>query len=250
MTREELVKVLDSNIPEDVIEKRSGGGGKELSYLSGAYVIDRLNQVLGIGEWSYSIESLTKVFEGEVAGYSGDVKSVSYTAIVQLEASIAGKRVFFTEVGYGDGTDKKNAGKAHELAVKEAVTDGVKRAAKNLGRSMGLGLYFKEGQYVGETSDAVDKSATKETKAVSGVGNESNTGRSEGSKSNGSKAGNIKVLRTQIKSAFAVLQDQKKITKEAFISEYTKGTTVDDLDDANINVVIEKLKTNYPELGL
>jgi recombination DNA repair RAD52 pathway protein len=54
-----------------------------------------------------------------------------------------GVKTEFIDYGYGDGSDKFKIGKAHELAVKEAVTDGIKRCAKNLGMSMGLALYDK-----------------------------------------------------------------------------------------------------------
>ncbi len=243
---------LNESIPKAAIEQRSGGGAKMLSYLSGAYVINRLNQVLGQGNWGYEIERLDKVWEGKIENYSGEVFGVSYIAQVRLYTALKEKEISygvnsFTEVGYGDGTDKKSPGKAHELATKEAVTDALKRAAKNLGLSMGLELYFKEGQYVGEETDntnaaTVDRNTSTETpKKMEQASNKN----SEAAIKTPSK-----VLKGQIKSAFSVLQDQKKITKEAFISEYTKGVKVDDLDDSTVNLVITKLGLNFPELGL
>ena len=245
----DLNKKLDADIPADAIEKRSQGG-KELSYLSGAYVINRLNEVLGQGNWSYGFEKLEKVFEGTIAQYSGDAFSTSYIAQVQIRADINGKTVYFTEVGYGDGTDKKNPGKAHELAVKEAVTDGLKRAAKNLGRSMGLGLYFKGDMYVSTTTSEVGE-VVNETGATVFSGNTNvNTGSSIGNKRSGAKNVPIKVLKGQIKSAFAVLQDQKKITKEDWAKEYSNNQKVDDMDQEMVTQILTKLSTNYPELGL
>lgn len=137
-----LKKQLDAPIPDKFVETREQAG-RQLEYLSGAYVIDRMNQTFGQGNWEYQLGELRKVYEGKVTQKSGEVFATSYIATITIKATIEKNTVVFTDVGYGDGTDKANPGKAHELAVKEAVTDGVKRAAKNLGRSMGLELYFK-----------------------------------------------------------------------------------------------------------
>lgn len=140
---EELVIELDSKIPRDMVQERDGGGGRKLSYLPGHYVIDRLNKVIGQGNWSYDSE-ITLLHSGLV----GDKHSVHYSAKVSLQVELAGKTTSFTDYGYGDGLDKYNPGKAHELALKESITDGIKRCAKNLGMSMGLALYSKEQENV------------------------------------------------------------------------------------------------------
>ena len=88
---------------------------------------------------------------GEEERYAGKVHTAHYIARVRLEVPILG--CIFSDVGYGDGSDAKNAGKAHELAAKESVTDGLKRAAKNLGMSMGLALYSKEQENVEDEVD-------------------------------------------------------------------------------------------------
>ena len=158
-TREEIAKELDSNIPVDVISERSGGSGKMLSYLEGWYVIDRLNKVLGQGNWFYTTDEIKEVHKGTVKDkYGNDVHTVHYIANVRLEVKFSeqkedtfrGNWINFTDYGYGDGSDKINPGKAHELAVKEAVTDGLKRCAKNLGMSLGLALYDKSREFVGD----------------------------------------------------------------------------------------------------
>lgn len=239
MSKTELQQKLDEAIPQEAIATRKQGG-VELSYLSGAYVINRLNQVLGNGQWSYTIVELKNVYEGKIDQYSGEAYTTSYVARIQLCAANA----IYEEVGYGDGTDKKSPGKAHELATKEAVTDALKRAAKNLGMSLGLQLYFKEGQYVGETEIKNDK----RTEELGGMSSSSSESGNTAVKS--TKKSSATLLRKQIKSAYAVLSGQKKITKEEFQKEYTQGIKVDDLDETNINLIITKLKTTFPELGL
>ncbi len=147
----DLKPLLDANIPRNAISTRQGGAGARLSYLTGHYVIARLNEVIGQGAWSYETLSLQKVFEGTYKNNQGkDIFSVSYVSTVKL--IIGGTQ--FTDVGFGDGTDAKDPGKAHELATKEAVTDALKRCAKNLGWSLGLALYDKEQTHVTDEEDA------------------------------------------------------------------------------------------------
>lgn len=143
-TQDEIRAELDAKIPREAVSEREGGGRTKLSYLEGWYVIDRLNKVLGQGNWSYQTEEMRLVFSDEV----NEKQVAHYVAKVTLEFSLPGQeqsqqRTYFSDYGYGDGSDKYNPGKAHELAVKEAVTDGLKRCAKNLGMSMGLALYDK-----------------------------------------------------------------------------------------------------------
>lgn len=163
-TADEVRKKLDEKIPRSAVSLRDGGGPKKLSYLEGWYVIARLNEVLGQGKWQYETYSLEMVHSGEVNGK----QCVHYIAKVQLTAEIGSETVRFSDYGYGDGTDKYNIGKAHELAAKEAVTDGVKRCAKNLGMSLGLALYDKTQENVSDEDETkeVPSSGSKNTKAA------------------------------------------------------------------------------------
>lgn len=141
--REALKRQLDAKIPRDVISARDGGGGRKLSYLEGHYVIARANEIFGQGNWQYQVIELTKTSDLPIETRSGVKQYTSYIAKVQVHAL----GVAFSDYGFGDGTDA-NPGKTHELAVKEAVTDGVKRALKNFGMSMGLALYDKSQENV------------------------------------------------------------------------------------------------------
>lgn len=163
-TYEQIVAELNAKIPRDVISQREGGGRK-LSYLEGWYVIDRLNEVLGIGNWEYD-SSVYLIHAGQVDGRSGPVHSVHYKARVMLTAQIGDKRVNFVDYGYGDGTDKVNPGKAHELAIKESVTDGIKRCAKNLGMSLGLALYDKTQENVDDGTEDTREAPKSKLAAV------------------------------------------------------------------------------------
>ncbi len=245
-------KLLDSNIPQAEVQTREAWkGGPKLSYLSGAYVIKRLNEVLGQGYWGYDIKSLTKVYEGTIQQQKGDAFTTSYISQISFWALVDSTKAEFDEVGYGDGTDFKSQGKAHELATKEAVTDGLKRAAKNLGISMGLGLYFKTQEFIGESNDTNESQPRKETASTpkpTPTPTPVPTAAQQTTKANPKTTS--KVLKEQIKTAFGVLQAQKKITKEIFVKDYLGGVKVDDLDDAFVAGTLLKIKTTFPELNL
>lgn len=157
--RTTLLEKLNAKIPRDVIALRDAGNGRKLSYLEGWHVIDQLNQIFGQGCWAYSTEELIMRFSGEV----NDKFYTSYTAKVKLSVSFGGFWVHFSDIGFGDGTDARNPGKTHELATKEAVTDGLKRCAKNLGMSLGLALYDKTQENVedGEADTKGNRSAQR-----------------------------------------------------------------------------------------
>lgn len=155
-TKEEIFAALSADTPREVIEQREGGGAKKLSYLPGWHVINELNKIFGPDAWSYDVTELRCVHSGELQGKYGPVQSASYSATVALYVQFPGneqaKRI--TDVGFGNGTDKVDPGKPHELATKEAVTDAIKRCAKSLGMFLGLSLYTKSDEYIEDAPKA------------------------------------------------------------------------------------------------
>lgn len=269
-TLEELRTELDAKIPRDCVQSRSNGGFN-LSYLAGHYVIDRLNKVLGQGNWEYTTEEMRLVHAGEgLDRYNKPVFSVHYIAKVNLRASIGGTIVTFSDYGYGDGSDKQSQGKAHELAVKEAVTDAIKRNAKNLGMSMGLALYDKTQENVEDgTERRADGAATQNNSRDNSTGS---TGSSSGSGATAERAqvanmatgpaaagpnaeapAGASRYRPLIKSAAQVLNAKKTLSIAEFKNTYLKpagAAKVDDLTDEQTLAVYNTLKTTYKELSL
>ncbi len=229
---------LDSNIPREVITTRQQSG-KNLSYLEGWYVIDRLNQVLGTENWSWYVTRLDIL--------PGDKASVLCQG--EIEAIIDGKTVRKSGVGFGSDKTNFNAG---EMASKEAETDALKRAAMKFGRSLGLALYDKTQEFVSEqqNTQAEPKERKTSPEAQPKVSEPKRATNADSNSKSGGAKGNVSSLRAQIKSAFAVLQDLKKISKDTFVTDYLGGAKTDDLTDAKVTEVITKLKTNFPELGL
>lgn len=151
---DQIEKELDAKIPRSAVRERDGGGGRRLSYLEGHYVIDRLNQIFGPLGWSKYItevkEVVNKTSKGEFPAYLVKV-------VLNVHTSHPSGYLSATKEAYGYGADKSGQN-AHELAIKEAVTDALKVAAKDLGMSLGLALYDKNQENVddGETNTAGD----------------------------------------------------------------------------------------------
>jgi DNA repair and recombination protein RAD52 len=104
--------------------------GKQLSYIEGYDAIDTANQIFGYGEWGYDIISLD---------ISKESSKVFYTAIIRL--SVTGCHSV-TDVGIGITPTEKPEG--HEMAIKGAVTDALKRALRTFGNQFGNSLYDKD----------------------------------------------------------------------------------------------------------
>lgn len=136
------LELLDQPIPKTAVTQRTQSGVK-LDYLEGWYVIDRLNQVFGTLGWSVEVVCTERVQleQKPKANGNGDNWYVGYLAHVRIKCGHDTQAVK-EDYGFGQGIDN-DLGKAHESAVKEAVTDALKRCAKDLGMSMGLALYDK-----------------------------------------------------------------------------------------------------------
>jgi DNA recombination protein Rad52 len=138
------VELLSAKLDGAVVRTRSQGG-RDLSYIEGWWAITEANRIFGFGEWTSEVESLQCVvnatqgspnYQGGREGYL-----VAYTAHVIV--TVGDQR--HGDYGYGQGIDfNGNVGQAHESAVKEAVTDGLKRALRHWGSPFGLALYDKD----------------------------------------------------------------------------------------------------------
>lgn len=163
MSIEKIQSDLDKKIPASVIESRDGGGGRQLSYLSGFYVTARLNAIFGSLGWSKEVIEIKEI-QNKVTRAGKEQVFPAYLAKVRLTIHAATPII---KEGYGYGSDKSGLN-AHELAIKEAVTDATKVAAKDLGMSLGLALYDKEQEYVDhEEKPAAESVAKPSAKAPS-----------------------------------------------------------------------------------
>lgn len=130
--------------------------GPKGDYLEGWHVIAEANRIFGFDGWSYEVIEATCVAQNPRKIGSGqnqrDGWGVTYTAKVRV--MVAG--TMREDFGAGHGYDV-DVGLAHESAIKEAVTDSLKRALRTFGNPFGLALYDK-------TRENVEVSAPEQPK--------------------------------------------------------------------------------------
>jgi len=135
------------------VAKRSGGGGKQLSYLEAWDVRAHLIRMFDFGGWSFDVLSAEVAYTFGPGEY-GTTKNfdVGYKVIGRLTIHGIGPDggdVTFTEAAVGPAS-LPNVGEAHDMAIKTAESDCLKRCAMNLGTQFGLSLYDD-----GRTTDVV-----------------------------------------------------------------------------------------------
>ncbi|XP_064199467.1 DNA repair protein RAD52 homolog isoform X1 [Anguilla rostrata] len=128
---------LRRNLGPEYISTRIAGGGQKVCYIEGHRVISLANEMFGYNGWSHSISQQNVDFVDLVNGkfYVG----VSAFVKVQLKDGS-----YHEDVGYGVSEGLKSKALALEKARKEAVTDGLKRALKCFGNSLGNCILNKE----------------------------------------------------------------------------------------------------------
>jgi hypothetical protein len=146
---------LAKDIPSEFISERKG-----LSYVTGRFVKQTLNDIFGWNGWSYQIL--------EQRMLSIDEEAVRWLVHLRLTVNDGSIENAITRDGLaiGHGTLKDRYGKplspgrmneVIDFAAAEAVTDALKRAAVSLGQALGLGLYPMTSDAEGrKTFDAPD----------------------------------------------------------------------------------------------
>lgn len=129
--------LLQKKLDQSLISYRPGPGGTKTAYLEGNVVIDLANRILGFNGWSFQIKNLT--IEHKERSPQGDYSIVS-SCIVRI---VLKDGTFREDIGFGD-TKSKYIAAAIENSKKSAITDGLKRALRLFGNSLGNCLYDKE----------------------------------------------------------------------------------------------------------
>ena len=143
---EQLLKPLNAS---RVAQRNQAG--ISLSYLEAWDVKAHLIRIFGFAGWSADVLSADLAFEEK------DEKgrwNVGYRVVMRLR--IHGNDDFlgdasYTEAAVGSSTQPQR-GEAHDMAIKTAESDALKRAAINLGTQFGLSLYDN-----GNRNDVVKK---------------------------------------------------------------------------------------------
>ncbi|KAJ1928399.1 DNA repair protein rad52 [Tieghemiomyces parasiticus] len=129
---------LTSYLPPEFLESRSAFGGSRLTYLEGWRAISLANTIFGFNGWSSRIVS-TDVDFCDASPDGRYSLGLSCTIRVTLKDG-----TMHEDIGYGSIDNAKGKAAAFEKAKKEAVTDGLKRALRMFGNSLGNCLYDKK----------------------------------------------------------------------------------------------------------
>lgn len=134
----EQTAALEAPLDPRRISQRQGAGNKALSYIQTHDAKRTANRIFGYDGWSYEQTSVRCTSEERVTKNGRNGWFVSYIATVTFEA-VGVRR---GDVGYGDAVEYRELmGPPHELASKEAVSDGLKRCLASFGDQFGLVLY-------------------------------------------------------------------------------------------------------------
>lgn len=123
------------------VANRRGGGGATLSYVEAWHIKRTLTRIFGFGGWSAEVLEAEHMFTEEVPTNRGVNYHVGYKVLMRLTiVDTYGMPTCFTEAAVGSAT-LPQLGEAHDMAVKTAESDALKRCAINLGDQFGLSLY-------------------------------------------------------------------------------------------------------------
>jgi hypothetical protein len=162
------------------VAKRKGGGGKELSYLEAWEVKAHLIRIFGFLGWEWEVTEAVLAFEELTDGkWSVGYKVVGTLTIkIYSEDRYGYRTAQYAEAAIGFAT-LGSRGEAHDMAIKTAESDALKRAAINLGTQFGLSLYNN-----GSTKDVIgrtlDREQTEDEPVDAKIGTSEVVGDSEG----------------------------------------------------------------------
>mmetsp|Transcript_19803 Transcript_19803/g.43089 ORF Transcript_19803/g.43089 Transcript_19803/m.43089 type:complete len:409 (-) Transcript_19803:513-1739(-) len=117
------------------VSTRRGPGGMKLTYMGGDMVTKTLNEAFGYNGWCLEVKNTSR--EEPIKDEKGRYH-VAYIATVRVTHQRSG--VFREDCGAGDSIDRSLAS-ASGNALKGAVTDAMKRAARHFGEKLGNSLY-------------------------------------------------------------------------------------------------------------
>ena len=120
-------------------------GSTTLTYLEGHYVIQKMNELFGPDGWTREFveDGLKLVSQSESDKGFTVAATCQYRITVNLRDGDPHHYIMVEDVGFGSGQNRKTPGDAIESAVKEAVTDALKRCCRSLGNALGNCLYDK-----------------------------------------------------------------------------------------------------------
>lgn len=136
------IDMLNAPLPADKVSERKQAG-QTLSFIEGWHAIAEANRIFGHDGWD-SETALSRLGEPEQVDGKWRVR---FMAQVTIRVRTDDENIVRQGVGYGSGI-ARDLGDAYEGAIKEAETDGRKRALMTFGWPFGLALYDKSREHV------------------------------------------------------------------------------------------------------
>ena len=128
--QERLAALLNKPLEAHEIEVRTGGGGMMLRYISTPAVIRRMNEIFGPTGWTTRL--------GSRSHFNDEKGNIVFAQEVSVTAQF--DELYFDSMDIGTGSTHNLRAESIEMAIKGAVSDGIKRAVYRLGDALGLGL--------------------------------------------------------------------------------------------------------------
>lgn len=135
---EAQTKKLSAKLSDKHIRTRTRDG-TTLSYIEGWHAIAEANRIFGFDGWNRETLDLRCVWEGKQSSKA----SCCYMAHVRVSVQAGEVDVIREGTGFGSAQSISPTD-THELAVKAAETDAMKRALATFGNPFGLALYDKK----------------------------------------------------------------------------------------------------------
>jgi len=157
---DEQTKRLEGMLSPDRVKIRQG-----FSYITAWDATQTANDIFGFGAWDRETLDV-RMIQDEVD--ASNKHRVGYTCRVRISVRAGDTVVFRDGTGAGQGINK-DVFQAHELAVKEAESDAMKRALSQFGNQFGLALYDKEQTNVGYDAPAPSEEMTRLSDDVAAI---------------------------------------------------------------------------------
>lgn len=129
-----VLQALAEKIPPDELKQRMDGG-RTFTYVEGWYAIQQANEIFGVDGWSYEVQ---------VHPYSIHNDDIICQATVKVSALGVTRSDVGISIAPMGQKSQRISPQTLDMAIKGAVTDGLKRALRTFGNAFGNYLYDKD----------------------------------------------------------------------------------------------------------
>lgn len=140
------IDMLEDQLDPGLIHQRKAGRDGSVPYLEGFEVLFQANRIFGFGNWGYEAAPPYVIGDGSRVDFqTGAIKGSWELWACQVRVTVRGENgecITVTDVGTCT-RDGLESDASLDMAVKGAVTDGIKRALRAYGNQFGLALYDK-----------------------------------------------------------------------------------------------------------